>query len=162
MIIVGIDPGAHGGIAAIDGSGRVFLSVKPMPLLDGEVDVCTIWKWFSEWRPDAIWIEHVHAMPKQGVTSMFSFGANVGMLHAVSKLYLNQPNNTLKFVSPQRWMKALHLPGLVGTTKERSIATARKLFPKVDFLATSRSRVPHDGMVEALLVAEFGRQASMM
>jgi len=32
------------------------------------------------------------------------------------------------------------------------------LFPKVNLLMTERSSVPHDGLVDALLMAEYARR----
>lgn len=161
MIVVGIDPGKTGGIAAVDGSGKVYVVAKPMPVTnDGHVDSVVLAKYLNSWSPSFIFIESVHAMPGQGVTSMFSFGRTVGQIDAVCELYRAERSQCpIGYVTPQKWMKFIHSPTVRGDTKERSLQTAKMLFPRMDFLATSRSKVPHMGMVEALLIAEYGRQS---
>ena len=49
------------------------------------------------------------------------------------------------------------------TTKEQSIIAVQRLFPSVDLLDPTklRSRKLHDGMAEALLIAEWGRRQWM-
>ncbi len=63
-------------------------------------------------------------------------------------------------VAPQSWQRAMHAG--VSTyvdTKQRSILAAQRLFPQVSLLATPRSLKPHDGIADALLIAEYGRRA---
>ncbi len=62
-------------------------------------------------------------------------------------------------VAPQSWQHAMHAgtPGY-SDTKTRSVVAAQRLFPTVSLSATSRSRLPHDGIAEALLIAEYGRR----
>ncbi len=51
------------------------------------------------------------------------------------------------------------LRGLPGKdTKTKSILAASRLFPRVDLRRTARSKVAHDGLTDALLIAEFGRR----
>jgi hypothetical protein len=40
-------------------------------------------------------------------------------------------------------------------TKATSLIAAKRLFPEEKFLATSRSKVPHDGIVDAVLIGEY-------
>jgi hypothetical protein len=44
-----------------------------------------------------------------------------------------------------------------GKTKEYALNKVKQLWPDETFLATKRSSVPHDGMVDAALIAEYGR-----
>lgn len=43
-------------------------------------------------------------------------------------------------------------------TKAMALAAAKRLFPKVNLLMTDKSSVPHDGLVDALLMAEYSRR----
>lgn len=45
-----------------------------------------------------------------------------------------------------------------GKLKALALARAAALWPGEDFLATERSRTPHDGMFEAALIAEHLRR----
>lgn len=46
-------------------------------------------------------------------------------------------------------------------TKKTALILAQKLFPRESFLATKRSKVPHDGIVDALILAEYGRRRNL-
>jgi hypothetical protein len=43
-------------------------------------------------------------------------------------------------------------------TKAMALVAAKRLFPKVNLLMTEKSTVPHDGLVDALLMAEYARR----
>jgi crossover junction endodeoxyribonuclease RuvC len=91
-------------------------------------------------------------MPKQGLVSTFRFGMGfgtwLGMLAALRIPHLA--------VAPQTWKKSI----LAGTTKDKGAAIqwAQRRFPGVSLLASTRSKVPHDGLADALAMAEFARR----
>lgn len=95
-------------------------------------------------------LEEVHAMPGQGVTSMFSFGQNFGFIQGLLKAY----GIPYELVRPQKWKKFFG----ITADKNTSIAVAERLFPGTDFRKSERARKPHDGMCEALLLAEYARR----
>ena len=70
-------------------------------------------------------LEEVHAMPAQGVTSMFSFGRVYGFL--IGLLVAHRIPFTL--VTPRRWMKDLSFQG--GGIKSRSRIRASREFPNL-------------------------------
>jgi hypothetical protein len=60
-------------------------------------------------------------------------------------------------ITPQAWQKHM-LPGCPrGETKPMALAKARQLWPDEALQATDRCRVAHSGMVDAALIAEYGR-----
>ena len=154
-LIIGIDPGLDGGVAIlpIDGSGpRVY----PMPTMPGKrrtVDARGLSLLLREAKgAELVAVEDVHSHPKQGVASTFAFGRAFGeVLGVVGALEL-----PLELVTPQRWKKSI----LEGTAKDKhaAIRYASKRFPSASLLASPRSRVNHDGMADALCLAEFGRR----
>jgi crossover junction endodeoxyribonuclease RuvC len=95
-------------------------------------------------------LEKVGAMPGQGVTSMFNFGVSYGYIKGV----LEANRIPYQEIPPQRWKKEFGL----NSDKAASVEVCRKLFPDVNLLATPRCRKPHDGMAEALLLAEYARR----
>lgn len=140
MTIIGIDPGSKGGIAIISNIANAY------PYDDGTLDsLCKM-------KKDAIvYVEQVHAMRGQGVTSMFNFGKSAGKIEGI----LIANNMEYHYVTPQRWKKEF---GLIGTDKNASIEMAKELFPNVNLKRTKRCRKEDDGMAEALLIAEYGRK----
>ena len=138
MNYIGIDPGKSGAIAIINGDG----SVATAPFSEeAYLDMITRHSCHS-----AV-VEDVHAMPRQGVTSMFSFGQNKGWI--LGLLYAFQIPVTL--VSPQRWKRYNGL----DTDKQKSILLAKTLYPNACLLATPRCKKPADGIAEAILMADY-------
>ena len=145
-LFIGIDPGKKGGIACIDTECGIGYTV---PYCDKElIDLCR-----NEARKGQnviCCLEKVGAMPGQGVVSMFSFGQSVGYIKGVLEAF----GIPYQEISPQKWKKEFGL----NSDKAVSAEVCRKLFPDVDLLASPRCKKPHDGMAEALLMAEYARR----
>jgi len=144
---LGIDPGAKGGIAIIGDAhsdawrypGDLHLAAEKLRELATLYDI----------RLAAI--EHVSAMPGQGVSSMFKFGGNYyGWQWALSAL--NVPYTT---VTPRKWQKEL-LDSGTGETKARSLSMARRLFPQIDLRFKA-----DDGKADALHLARWAQREQM-
>ena len=155
-LYMGIDPGLSGGVAFL-GSDGVLLKVMAMPVMPSgggknEIDIATL-KDVINALPVAVSlasIEKVNAMPKQGVTSMFTFGRVfgelIGMLKAMGIPY-GMP-------TPVAWKKAI----LTGTAKDKDAAVAHvyRHYP-VSLMRTPKCRTSHHGMAEAVCLAEHAR-----
>lgn len=141
--IIGIDPGKAGGIAILHESGAY--EAHPMP--DTPFDV---WDLFTDSYGVSVraYLELVHAMPGQGVTSMFTFGKGVGHL----EMALTGCAIPYETVHPRTWMKALG----IRTRKKTESKTdwkkflrgkAQQLFPRTKVTLNT---------ADALLIAEYG------
>lgn len=152
MVYMGIDPGKGGGIGIIDESGFFFEEGGNAWLFDENIlrNQCSYIVNNVGRKNVHIVVESVHAMPGQGVSSMFTFGKGFGYILGVLDSY----RLTYELVSPQKWKKEFS----VTSDKKTSIETCKRLFPDVDLKATDKSRTDHDGMAEALLMAEYGRR----
>jgi len=110
-IIVGIDPGVTGSIACLNVNGDQFF---PMPTYEIKnkkyIDGKQLYKLLDTIQPNIIAIEEVHAMPKQGVTSMFNFGFSYGTIIGVINSLQTIYNVELIKVSPVTWKKFFNLP----------------------------------------------------
>ena len=95
-------------------------------------------------------VEHVGAMPGQGVTSCFSFGANFGLCLGLLTAF----RIPYELVRPQKWKREFSCT----SDKNTSIAVAQRLFPGVDLRRTPKCTKPHDGICEALLMAEYAKR----
>ena len=144
MIYIGIDPGKSGSLAIIWNTGEVEL----VPF-DKAGYVNAISR-ASETDECKCCLEHVSAMPGQGVTSMFSFGENFGWLQGVLEAF----GVSYELVRPLKWKREFS----VTADKNSSIAVCKRLFPDVSLLPTERCRKDNDGMAEALLMAEYARR----
>lgn len=145
-VFIGVDPGKSGGYALIDtlrGTKNTFPWDDHMFIND--------MRFLSESGEEAkCCLEKVGAMPGQGVTSMFSFGKSAGFIEGVLEAF----EIPYQLVPPQTWKKAFSL----NSNKQTSIEVCQRLFPEVSLMRTERCKKPHDGMAEALLMAEYARR----
>lgn len=152
MRVLGLDPGATGAIAMLD-TDLAALVVCDMPSTLVKVgkqhrrQISEFWlaDILRVYEPDAAWIERVHALPKQGVTSSFSFGLSYGLARGVLAA-LGVP---VQLVTPQEWKREFRL----GPDKNEARIIAARLFPQN---AACFTRVKDDGRAEAALLALFG------
>lgn len=145
-LFIGIDPGKNGGIAYIDAENG---SYETKPYTDGGL-LWTCGKFFDSYYKVICCLEKVSARPGQGVVSMFNFGQNYGYIRGV----LESHCIPYQEITPQKWKKEFGL----NSEKAASAEVCRKLFPDVSLLATPRCKKAHDGMAEALLMAEYARR----
>ena len=144
-VFIGIDPGKKGGIAYIDTQDNVSVTV---PYSDTTlIDLC---RHFSGVDGVVCCLEKVSARPGQGVVSMFSFGQSVGYIKGVLEAF----RIPYQEITPQKWKGEFGL----NSEKAASAEVCRKLFPDISLLATPKCKKPHDGMAEALLMAEYARR----
>ena len=148
MIFMGIDPGKSGGIGMIvagHGSGDV------MPIVSDEIDATEVARILTDVSPDMVAIERAQAMPKQGVVGMFRYGVGFGKILGVLEA-LKVPH---VIVRPQQWKKVV----LEGTQKDKdaAISFVKKAYPMVD-LTPGAKRKPHDGIADAVCLAEYARR----
>lgn len=146
MIYIGIDPGKNGGYAYIDGDTGTAMTA---PWDDHSFTEMMNFIHHS-YEEAKCCLEKVGAMPGQGVTSMFSFGKSAGFIEGVLTAY----SIPYQLVPPQTWKKVFSL----NSSKQTSIEVCQKLFPSMNLMRTDRCKKPHDGMAEALLMAEYARR----
>lgn len=148
---IGIDPGKDGAIAIIFTDKHK--SIRQIDLYSpfDEKEYIKLLSDLNNGENEAICcLEKVSARPGQGVTSMFNFGTNFGWIQGV----LQAKEIPYELVTPQKWKKEFS----VTSDKNTSIEVAKRLFPTVNLKQTDRCKKEHDGMAEALLMAEYARR----
>jgi len=106
-VVLGIDPGLSGAIAALDPAGRV-VAVLDMPALEAGngrriLNVLALRDALHSLLPiRACWIENVSSMPTDSRVSAFAFGRSVGALEAACLL----SGVPVQRVTPQVWKRA--------------------------------------------------------
>jgi hypothetical protein len=153
MIIVGIDPGLDGGLAAIS-PDEMVLSVMPVVsagtrrLIDEQAFV----QWLTPFaiKKAKVFIEAVASRPGQGVVAMFTFGTGWGLVRGICAGL----GMSYELVRPQEWQGSL----LRGQPQGSEYLVASRLWPSAAWRATERSSKPHSGLVDAALIAEYGRR----
>lgn len=146
MIIIGIDCGQTGGVAAVDADGQL-LTYTRMPIIQhGKRKLVDTAKLHQTFRPDlshqtAFVIEQVSAMPSQGSVSGFNFGRAAGAVEGWALMY----GRPVHFVTPQVWKKALNL----SSDKQQSLDRAKLEFGQLKIWDVKAN----DGIAEASLIA---------
>ena len=167
-MIIGIDNGIKGGLCAITRNEGKIVEYAATPTLKRkgkhEVDICAIAEWIENIITPSedndvkttIVIEEPlkHAKSSQSIRSM---GISFGQLMAVSLLYARDLPINLVCLDVRDWQKPMLGKVPRGKTKEAALKLARSMEPDVEWLASKRCRVPHDGIVDAFLIAHFQR-----
>lgn len=151
-VFLGIDPGKSGGIAALTQFSKhkdSFQVAEPMP--ETELGIYDLLYGFRD--VEVCYLEKVHAMPKQGVTSMFTFGQGYGFIRGV----LSALQIPFVDVHPKTWMKGLGIP-LQGKNKLKLLKTAQQMFPKFDLWKQPKTKGKQLAVCDAMLIAEFARR----
>ena len=153
MIIIGIDPGVSGGISVLE--NKKVIDVFEMPtMIDGKknkkqvngAQVSNIIKENIGKEKDIIVVvEHVNAMPGQGVTSMFNFGQSFGVIKGICSA-LSLP---IYFVRPTKWKKHFNL---IKTNKDASRTKAIEVYPEI---SSKLHRKKDSNKADAILIARY-------
>ena len=153
MIIIGIDPGVSGGISILE--NKKVIEVFDMPtMIDGKKNkkqvngsqVTNIIKENLKSDKDiVVVVEHVNAMPGQGVTSMFNFGQSFGVIKGICSA-LSLP---IYFVRPTKWKKYFNL---IKTNKDASRTKVIQMYPKI---SSNLSRKKDANKADAILIARY-------
>jgi crossover junction endodeoxyribonuclease RuvC len=141
--ILAIDPGLSGAVCRLwHGKLELRRDFKTLP------EIARAIQDLSAGVTHAV-IELVHAMPGQGVCSMFSFGRAAGV--ADGALALSLPQLIVESIAPQKWQNWFRAKyGIVKGQDFNSRELALKLFPdKADFFR----RVKDHNSADAALLA---------
>tara|TARA_Y100001970_G_scaffold292421_2_gene433664 strand:+ start:700 stop:1185 length:486 start_codon:yes stop_codon:yes gene_type:complete len=155
MIIFGIDPGVSGAISILE--NKNVIEVFDMPtMIDGKKNkkqvngsqVTNIIKERLNSDSDkeiVVVVEHVNAMPGQGVTSMFNFGQSFGVIKGICSA-LSLP---IYFVRPTKWKKHFNL---INANKDASRTKVIQVYPEI---SNKLSRKKDSNKADAILIARY-------
>jgi len=153
MKVIGIDPGLSGAIAILENNKveKIFdipvmsEGKKNKRQLNSAQLVKLLNDYVSNKEETAIVVEHVTAMPGQGVTSMFNFGQTFGAIKGICAA-LGLP---IFFVRPSKWKKHFDL---INSSKDASRTKAIEMYPA---LSDQLSRKKDVNKSDAILIARF-------
>ena len=153
MLVIGIDPGISGSICFFQ-DGEIIDVVEMPTMTEGKKNkkqvngsqVANIIKERLNGDKEIIVVvEHVNAMPGQGVTSMFNFGQSFGILKGICSA-MQLP---MYFVRPAKWKKYFNL---INSEKDASRTKAIEVFP---YFSSELSRKKDSNKADAILIASF-------
>ena len=155
MLIIGIDPGISGAICFLE-NGKILEVIEMPSMAEGkknkkQVNGAQIFNEISmriknrDLDKIKVVIEHVSAMPGQGVTSMFNFGQSFGILKGIcSAMQLS-----MYFVRPAKWKKYFNL---INSEKDASRTKAIEVFP---YFSSNLSKKKDSNKADAMLIASY-------
>ena len=149
-IFIGIDPGKNGGVAVInevlDHEAVIAFRCPKTPKEMAYTLMATIPEHIS-YDDVLVTVEHVHAMPKNGVVSMFSFGQNLGQWEGV----LGAFELNVKYAGPRTWMDHYDCkPRMDKKDRKRYLrGIAENLFPNIKMTFN---------VSDALLIANYNKE----
>ena len=155
MFIIGIDPGISGALCFME-HGKIVDVIEMPSMADGkknkkQVNGSQVFNEISRYIKDKnpndvkVIIEHVSAMPGQGVTSMFNFGQSFGILKGICSA-MNLP---MYFVRPAKWKKYF---SLINASKDASRTKAIEIFP---YFSVNLSKKKDANKADAILIASY-------
>jgi hypothetical protein len=143
MIFIGVDPGKSGALGWIE--NEKYGAFKFNDKTDRD-----IWDIFDFFKAKNVFafLEQVHSMPGQGVSSTFKFGESYGFLRCC----LVGNRIPFKTVTPTKWQKLIGCmipkPYTITDKKNHHKGVAQSLFPK--------QKITHAN-ADALLIAAYCR-----
>lgn len=156
LVILGVDPGMEGGIAVRTDDELILFK---MPLWADSIDFEQVSIFLRPWARRIMkgYLELQSIRPMQA--GQFKIGRNFGNLEATIRM-LDIPLNVIR---PDVWSAAYDHGVTVKGDKARYplIKKARakiaiRVYPGISFLASEKSTVPHSGLVDAALIADYG------
>ena len=155
MYIIGIDPGISGAICFFK-NGKIIDVIEMPSMAEGkknkkQVNGNQLYNEIklriseTDKHEVCVVVEHVTAMPGQGVTSMFNFGQTFGAIKGVCAA-LELP---IFFVRPIKWKKHFEL---LNSSKDASRTKVIEMYPA---LSNQLSKKKDVNKSDAILIARF-------
>lgn len=178
-VYIGIDFGKGGGFCVLTESKKILYRCA-MPLVGKEIDHDKILKILQFFRKRFsmvhVVVERLHALNKGTAKTNWSLAYQTGLVTG----FVRATRIGYTPVMPKAWQKEvwegtpIHYKIVkykdnngkpatkeVVDTKKTSLVSALRLMPTESFLKNSQCRVAHDGMVDAYLLAEYGRRKNL-
>ena len=163
---IGIDIGKHGAFAAIKHTGEIIC--EPMPLISKELDYPEILNILDRFSlPDHnvhVVFEKLGVIYRSAKSTAFSMGEQIGAIE-MACVAKNIPYTKARAVDWQKMMfqgvTEMTRTDEKRDTKAMALLAVKRLFPQQKLTFTPRALKAHDGLVDALLMAEYARRRNL-
>lgn len=147
-MIIGIDPGIKGGIAALSDKGELIF-VFPLETPYEIADQISFVKSVNPDKEFKAWVEEPFIKPGTASQSTFTGLVNYGIL--VKSIHLHCKN--FHTVKPNVWKSAFKL----SKDKQLSMDLCLNLYPESKEFIYGKNGGMKDGLAEAILIAYYGK-----
>ena len=162
---IGIDIGLKGAICITEQNDtEISLDIHPMPLIKGKMDYHKLHSMIENYEGfnGHVVFEKLGVIYGTSKTTAFSMGYQAGALEAM----LIARALPFTMVSAKKWQEEMFqgVPELKKSgsnrrdTKAMAKVAAQRLFPHAKLTFGERAKKAHDGLIDALLMAEYSRR----
>jgi hypothetical protein len=157
---IGIDIGLNGAISIMYADGHI--EIAPMPVIGKVIDIHTL-KYIINRKDAVVVFEDLGVIFGTSKATAFSMGYQVGILEALC-VSLNLPYHKVK---AKVWQKDMFqgVPELTKSgkrdTKGMALVACQRMFPTLKLTFGERATKPHDGLVDAVLIAAYGKRKNL-
>lgn len=157
---IGVDIGKNGGVVIIDGTQ---IDLYKMPLIGNQIDIKELNN-LVNYTNSVVVFEKLNSIFGTTKNTAFSMGHQVGILETICVL------NNLPFVEipAKTWQKEMfqgvsEVKKADGKRNTKAMAeiAATRLFPNVSLKTSSRQTKNQDGVIDALLIAEYAKRKNL-
>jgi hypothetical protein len=159
---IGIDIGLKGAIAYIQADGSIYCT--PMPVIKDTLDPTELMSALSRGGKAVAVFEKLGVIFGTAKSTAFSMGYQSGAVEvgciAAGLTYTKVP--------AKQWQKDMfigvdEIKNSKGKrdTKAMALVAVKRIFPQVKLTFGERATKPHDGLVDALLMAEWARRNNL-
>ena len=164
---IGIDIGAKGAICIMDRDKPV--SIIPMPTIGDQLDYSGLYQILSSYEGGRgmIVFEKLGVIFKTTKTTAFSMGRQLGAVEmlctALSIPFTKVPakewqKEMFSGVDNIQKVSTLTKSGITRDTKGMALVAIKRLYPNLKLTFGTRASKPHDGLIDAVLMADFSRR----
>jgi hypothetical protein len=164
---IGIDIGKHGAICIVNNKLNTS-TVEPIPMIGTELDYQTLHNILEPYEGG----NGVVVFEKLGVIFGTSKATAFSMGHQAGAIEMICVARSIPFtkVPPKVWQKEMFIgiteitkPSKSGKTtvrdtKAMALLAIKQLFPNQKLTFGKQATKPHDGLIDAVLMAEYGRR----
>lgn len=164
MIYIGIDNGLSGALVALSDHPGPPIAVLVMPRTKwrkrNEVDIITVHIWLSDVTGGNLSnAEYLIEEPNNSRTASTAYSV-ASSFHSF-RGFFNAKCLPFTRITPQSWQRAMLGKVPTGETKIAALKKAQEIWPSESWRASRRCTKPHAGLVDASLIAEYGRIANL-
>jgi len=163
-VIIGIDNGISGALVAISSAHGSIIGMTTMPSVKhksrNEVNVRAVHLWLSEVTGGNLSnADYVIEEPNNSRTPSTAYSV-ASSFHSLRGFF---ETKMLRYsrITPQSWQKYMLGKVPKGETKAYALAKANEIWPDERWLATPRCKTPHEGLVDAALIAFYAREKEL-
>jgi len=159
-VYIGIDNGLTGALVALSDHPGPPIGMLAMPSVRhrnrNEVNIRAVHLWLSEVTGGNL-SNATYVIEEPNNSRNASTAYSVASSFHSLRGFFEAKMLSWHRITPQSWQKEMLGKVPAGDTKPAALARCRQLWPAETWLASPRCSKPHEGLIDAALIAEYAR-----